>query len=125
MRARFVTVGIAVAAFWAGVGLGCGLPESVPADLIGIWKTDAPRHQDTFLEIRSTSVMLGTGSEALDVLQIEKFEASRDEAGNEVFRFHYDAVEGYRDVLVIKRLRGARGIRVASGEGTWTRSKYR
>jgi hypothetical protein len=105
--------------------LACGPPESVPSDLVGIWKTRAPRHAEAFLEIRPTSVMLGLGRQQLDVLEIEDLDISRDAKGNRVFRFYYAADTGEREVFVITRMRGRRAIRVGSGEGTWYPSQSR
>ena len=107
------------------LALGCRPPENVPSDLIGIWKTRATRHSDAFVEIRPTSVMLGLGRQQLDVLEIEHLDVSRDEKGNRVFRFYFDADSGERDVLVITRVGGRRAIRVGSGEGTWYPSRSR
>jgi hypothetical protein len=105
---------------------GCGAePVAVPKDLLGLWKTESPRHAKTFLEIRSHSLMLGVAGMELDVLEIEGLEHATDRGGNDVYRFHYTADEGYPDVLVVTRLRSSRGILVASGSDVWRPASHR
>jgi hypothetical protein len=108
------------------IGAGCAPAEtSMPAELLGLWKTSAPRHADNFLEIRPHSLMLGVAGMELDVLEVERIEHERDAFGNDIYRFHYTAEEGYDDVLAVTKLRNSRGIRVAAGEGTWFPAKHR
>jgi hypothetical protein len=105
---------------------GCAPAKTaMPAELLGLWKTSAPRHSDNFLEIRPHSLMLGVAGMELDVLEVEWIEHERDPWGNDIYRFHYTAAEGYEDVLAVTKLRNSRGIRVAAGEGTWFPAKHR
>jgi hypothetical protein len=114
-----------LAAAALAVGSGCAPSAHVPPELIGLWKTRSERHAESFLEIRSTTVMLGVSGMELEVLEIDRLEHERDAVGNDVYRFHYTATEGYSDVLVVTKLRNSRRIRVASGEGTWFPAKRR
>jgi hypothetical protein len=108
------------------IGVGCAPAETaMPAELLGLWKTAAPRHSDNFLEIRPYSLMLGVAGMELDVLELERIEHERDPWGNDIYRLHYTAEEGYDDVLAVTKLRNSRGIRVGAGEGTWFPAKHR
>ena len=118
-----------IAAAWlyvaaATVVLACGRAETVPASLLGIWKTTEARHADAFFEIRTSSLMLGIARQPLEVLWFDDLDIEKDAHGNDVLRFHYAGETG-GETLVVTRLRGRRGIRIGAGEGTWYRSRSR
>jgi hypothetical protein len=104
--------------------LACGRAETVPAELLGIWKTKAERHADAFFEIRPSSLMLGIGRRPLEVLWFDDLEIEKDADGNDVLRFYYTG-ETEGETLVVTRLRGRREIRVGAGEGSWYPSRSR
>ena len=51
---------IVLTALLAGTALQCARNTEVPVQLIGVWKTDAPRYEECFLEIREKVVLIGT-----------------------------------------------------------------
>jgi hypothetical protein len=115
---------IGAAALCATASVACGAPDRVPPDLVGVWKTKAERHADAFFEIRPSSVMVGVGTQPLEVLWFDDLQIEKDANGNDVLRFHYPGETG-SEVLVVTRLRGRRAIRIGAGEGTWYLSKSR
>jgi hypothetical protein len=107
--------------------VACGpatLPK-MPDHLLGIWKTSAPRHAQNFIEIRRDSLVLGVVGLELEVIRIETIEVARQGAGEEVYRVHFTAAEGYPDVLALTWLENERAVRVGAAAGTWTRSAER
>ena len=105
------------------LALACGPRrlDSVPPDLLGTWRTRAPRYQKNFFEVRPDALVLGVAGRELDVLPIRELDWAQDDAGNGIYRFHFVADEGYEDVLVVTRLgNGARAIKLASRADLWT-----
>ena len=87
---------------------GCG-PEStktVPADLIGVWKTSAPKYADTFIELTRSTITFGTGEKGTHLRPVVRVTKERDEGGplytvfytdpggqEYKFAFYYDPAE--------------------------------
>lgn len=107
--------------------LACGPRklEEVPPQLLGIWKTRAPRHARNFVEIRPHSVVLGVVGMELEVVPIETIELSRRNRSEEVYRLGFTASEGYLDAVEVTWLAQERAIRVGSAPGSWKRSAER
>jgi hypothetical protein len=105
------------------LALACGPRrlDDVPDDLLGTWRTRAPRYEKNFFEVRRDALVLGVAGRELDVLPIRELDWTSDSDGNAIYRFHFVADEGYEDVLVVTRLRGGeRAIRLASRADLWT-----
>jgi hypothetical protein len=49
---------------------------SVPAHLIGVWKTDHPRYRDLFFEVTSTHVIFNTVEGGVESYRIARAESS-------------------------------------------------
>ena len=122
LRRRLRRIG--AAALCATASIGCGSPDAVPPELVGVWRTKGGRHADAFFEIRPSSVMLGAGTQPLEVLWFDDLQIEKDGTGNDVLRFRYPGESG-SEVLVVTRLRGRRAIRIGAGEGTWYLSRSR
>ena len=87
---RLVLVLLLVGAF-----SGCrgALLESVPDELVGVWKTTSPRYEDRFFEISEDLIVFGTGgrnTEAHRILSIR--EALEDE--RLLYAISYESAEG-------------------------------
>jgi len=116
--ARALAAGVALLA-----ALACGPRrlDDVPADLLGTWRTQAPRYENNFFEVRRDALVLGVAGRELDVLPIREIDWTSDAEGNAIYRFHFVADEGYEDVLVVTRVgSGGRAIRLASRADLWT-----
>jgi hypothetical protein len=88
---------------------GCG-PESsktIPEDLIGIWKTSAPKYVGTFIELTRTTITFGAGEKGTHLYTVGKVTKVRDEGGTLYtvfytdsggqeykFAFYYDPADG-------------------------------
>jgi hypothetical protein len=118
-RLQAALLGLAAAAV-----LACGTSDSVPTELLGVWKTKEASHAEAFFEIRPASLMLGIGRQPLEVLEVDDLEIEPDGQGNQVLRFSYQGESG-SEVLVVTQLRGRRAIRIGAGEGTWYPSRSR
>jgi hypothetical protein len=103
--------------------LACGPRrlDGVPSDLLGTWRTRAPRYEKNFFEVRRDVLVLGVAGQELDVLPIQEIDWTTDGHGNVIYRFRFLADEGYPDVLLVTRVgSGARAIRLASQADLWT-----
>ena len=81
--------------FLVGAFSGCRVArlESVPDELVGVWKTTSPRYQDRFFEISEDLVVFGTGgrnTEAHPIVSIS--EALEDE--RLLYAISYESAEG-------------------------------
>jgi len=62
---------------------GCALePDPVPQEILGIWRTDAPRHRDRTFEIRDDAVIFGTGKFSAPRLHVLVRVEHRDDVGD-------------------------------------------
>jgi hypothetical protein len=105
------------------LALACGPQklDAVPSDLLGVWRTRAPRYEKSFFEVRRDKLVLGVSGLDLDVLPIEAIDWTSDVEGNAIYRFHFTADEGYPDVFLVTRVgSGTRAIRLASRADLWT-----
>lgn len=124
---RVSTPTVLAASFWLLSAVACGPQklEQVPPQLIGIWKTRAPRHAQNFVEIRPDSVVLGVIGMELETVPIETIEVSRKSRDEEVYRLGFTALEGYPDAVEVTWLAQERAIRIGSAPGAWKRSAER
>jgi hypothetical protein len=87
------------------LGCQCGKKETLPDDLIGVWKTAAPFYADRFFEIKKGEIVFGTGEGGFNTNTIIYIEAEKirgektslytihykDQEGEKyTFSFHYD-----------------------------------
>jgi len=52
--------------------------DTVPGDLIGVWKTTAPTYADRFFEIKTDEVIFGIGEGNFDTYAITRIEIEKD-----------------------------------------------
>ena len=89
--------------------VGCQSREgaTVPDELVGTWKTSAPKYVDRSFEIRKNVIILGTGQGNTDLHPISNIQEARDgeaifytisyvnyEGRPDRFSFHYDPARG-------------------------------
>ncbi len=75
----------------------CGENNTVPQDLIGVWKTDAPKYADRFFEITEDQITFGIGGGDVDVWPIKRIEENTN--GQIVsYKFYYtkSGLQDYR-----------------------------
>ena len=105
MTFRKIPVAVALALVLAGCG-----PESsktVPEDLIGVWKTSAPKYADTFIELTRTTITFGAGVKGTHLRSVGKVTKEHNEGGTlytvfytdpdgqeYTFAFYYDLGDG-------------------------------
>jgi len=60
---------------------GCGsrARNTVPDELVGVWKTSTPGYTDRYLELRKQMVIFGMGSSSISINPIVKMEEVRKE----------------------------------------------
>lgn len=103
----FRTIPVAVVLVLVLAGCGPESSKTVPADLIGIWKTSAPKYADTFIELTRTTITFGAGEKGTHLRSVGKVTKERDEAGTLYtvfytdpggqeykFAFYYDPADG-------------------------------
>ena len=75
---------------------GCQLkePATLPDELLGVWKTSAPRYKDCFFELtKDTITFANTDLDNIDVNSISKIEKIHKEKGI-LYTIHYENREG-------------------------------
>ena len=81
--------------FLVGAFSGCrvALLESVPDELVGVWKTTSPRYEDRFFEISEDLIVFGTGGRTTEAHPIVSIgEALEDE--RLLYAIAYEIAEG-------------------------------
>ena len=89
--------------------LGCGTKPystTLPSELVGVWKTSAPKYADRYFELRSDMIVFGTGGGTVSRHVIKRIEEARegDQTLYTIFytedetkyqwSFYYDPVHG-------------------------------
>ena len=98
---------IALALLLALAGCGPESSKTVPDDLIGVWKTSAPKYADTFVELTRTTIAFGAGEKGTHLRSVVKVTKERNEGGllytvfytdpegqEYTFAFYYDPADG-------------------------------
>lgn len=103
---RRTNIVIAVAILAGLIGCGRERTKTVPDELVGVWKTAAPKYADRFLELTRTTISFGTGGQDFYTRTIVAVEKRRqddntlytvfyvDSEGEYKFSFHYEPVSG-------------------------------
>jgi hypothetical protein len=99
--------------------------EPPPAELVGTWRTAAPRYRDRVFEIREDAVVFGTGRFSGSRLHL-LLGVERDEPvdGWDVYRLHYREYDGAITPLEIHLWPGGSGtLRFANRAERWSRAE--
>ena len=81
---------------------------ALPGDFLGVWKTAAPKYQDSFFEISERRLVFGTGGDFRDIHDIDRatatlrgdrrrilytiwYQTAEDEDASQPFRFYYNS----------------------------------
>jgi hypothetical protein len=67
--------------------------KEVPDELVGVWKTSAPKYDDRFFELKKNSITFGTGEGASETFPVTKTEM-QPEDGENLYQVYYVATEG-------------------------------
>lgn len=84
---------MALAVLAALVACGPERTKTPPDELIGTWKTSAPKYADTFIELTRTTIVFGFGDGKADVRSIVAVEKVR-ENGDILYTVFYKDEEG-------------------------------
>jgi hypothetical protein len=87
--------GIAIALALLAAFIGCGRErtKTVPDELVGIWKSSAPKYADTFIELTKTTITFGAGEAGSHVRSVVGVEKAREE-GNALYTVFYVDAQG-------------------------------
>lgn len=77
---------------------GCSSNTNVPGELIGIWKTAAPKYADRHLTFEQDYVTLGQGAAGESSYIIRNIESRKADSGK-AYKFHYEDSEGEEWIL--------------------------
>ena len=86
----FRTIPVAVVLVLVLAGCGPESTKTVPGDLVGIWKTSAPKYADTFIELTRSTITFGAGEKGTHLRSVVKVTKERDEAGTLYTVFYTD-----------------------------------
>ena len=79
---------IAFAIVTAFFGCQFGRNRTVPDELLGVWKTSAPKYADRFFELKKDAVIFATGEGNVSVHAIVKIEQVREDK-QILYTFYY------------------------------------
>src|SRR5574341_1493240 len=88
-----VASAIALALLLALVGCGPERTKTVPEELIGVWKTQAPDYADRFLELTRDSIRFGTGGDEFYVRSIVGVEKVLEDGSTLYTVFYIDPAD--------------------------------
>ena len=121
-RAR-TSIVIAITLLAALIGCGRERTKSVPDELIGVWRTTAPKYADRFLKLTRTAIIFGTGGEDSYTRTVVAAEKSRLDGDTLYTVFYADAEGEYRFAFYYESLGGG-VIRYKNQRAiAWTRQK--
>ena len=80
------------------LSFGCSSNTDVPGELIGIWKTAAPKYADRHLTFEQRYVTLGQGAFGESSYIIRDIESKKKNSGTS-YKFHYEDSEGEEWIL--------------------------
>ena len=76
-------------------GWHCGYERIAPNELVGIWKTSAPKYADRFFKIDQDTITIGTGGENVEIYTIKKITMKKDPAERSLlYTIYYKNEEG-------------------------------
>jgi len=105
---------------------GCSerVPESLPAELLQVWRTSAPGYRDRHFELRDGWLLFGTGRFSSSMHEIEKVTSDPMDRGTR-YTIAYRADDGSSYTLEIFYLPGnpAR-LRVGQQHDSWVPEKH-
>jgi len=78
---------------------GCSRNTDVPPELIGVWKTEAPKYADRYLAFDEYYVTLGLGAGGEESYLIHNIESRKQDAGTS-YTFYYEDKDGEEWTLV-------------------------
>lgn len=58
-------------------GLHCGYERTAPNELVGIWKTSAPKYADRFFKLDQDTITIGQGGDAFEIYVIKKIHVKK------------------------------------------------
>jgi hypothetical protein len=83
-------------------GCNWGGPQTLPAQVVGIWKTDDPRYYGRFLKLDSDQVIFGLGGVAPNKIEhIEKVKMAPTEKATE-YTIKLKADDGTSDAIALR-----------------------
>ena len=76
-------------------GWHCGYERIAPNELVGIWKTSAPKYVDRFFKIDQDIITIGTGGENVEIYTIKKIRTKKDPTERSLlYTIYYENEEG-------------------------------
>jgi len=88
--------------------LGCHAQQqsTLPGELVGVWKTTAPKYADRYFELKSDTIVFGTGGRTRSMHAIDSIEQTREghltlytifyteDGARSQWSFYYDPARG-------------------------------
>lgn len=77
------------------LGWQCGYDTVAPNELVGVWKTSAPKYTDRFLKIDTATITFGIGGGNIKIYAIKKLKMKEAPEGRSIlYTIYYDNGEG-------------------------------
>ena len=91
MKSTRIVVALAILA--SLIGCGPERTKTVPDELVGTWKTSAPKYADAYIEMSRTTITFGAGEAGSYVRSVSSVEKVR-EGGNTLYTVFYVDAQG-------------------------------
>jgi hypothetical protein len=101
---------------------GCQKSIPVPQQLIGVWKTSAPKYEDRYLKITEDSLTYGIGNGEEVSHNIDKIDVDQ-ENGETMYTFHYKDAEGEKWELALSYSPASGTIKLKNKNDIWEKVK--
>lgn len=99
--------------------------RTLPAELLGVWRTTAPDYADRVLEITPATIVVRRAGRGISMYRVRR--VRRDERGGSMdFTIEYPGEDGGREVLTVHLVQSQRpAIRLGHQHFVWRRGSAR
>lgn len=119
MKSKSLFIWVFLTAVSVSFFFGCQRDNTVPAHLVGVWKTDDPKYEDRYLKFTDNFLIFGIGRGEEVSNYIEKIEAEQGGEGIS-YNFLYRDSEGGKWTLRLIYDPGSGGtIRLQNRDEIW------
>lgn len=95
MKSRKIFVAFAILTIFAGYQ--CGKNVNIPEDLIGMWKSSAPKYSECFFELTENTIILGTREKTITTHAITNIKTEKiSEEKSILYAISYTNQEGQK-----------------------------
>ena len=100
--------------------------ESLPREMLGVWRSEEPRYKNRYFELRDDSVIFGTGVLQFDIHALDHVASEANADGDRRYTIRYRTDDGETAAVeVLHHLGPEATLRFANHGEVWTPSSPR